>query len=170
MEPFSKDDRRFPGDESVELPSTKHQQAVGSLYAQIYSQLQGAKHGRFSVFMAPFVVWPFENRDRPQMRPDIALCDKSKLEDWGCNGAPELAALVLSPRSHRVDRLANRELYCEAGVRELWIVDPEYRFVEVFLHDTGAYRLAGAYQPGDTAYLQVVEGCAIDIGELFPKE
>lgn len=71
------------------------------------------------------------------VEPDISIiCDKSKLTDKGCNGAPDWIIEIVSPSSRRMDYNTKNWIYAEAGVREYWIVDPSksrttiYRFQE----------------------------------------
>ncbi|MDL2218453.1 Uma2 family endonuclease [Christensenellaceae bacterium OttesenSCG-928-M15] len=145
---------------------TSHQLAAGSLYAQIYAQIKG-KGSR--VFCAPYDVRLFEDSSKAIVQPDVLLVlDKSKLEADHLNGTPDMVAEVITRESHRRDRIQQRDIYCHAGVKEFWIIDPEIKYVEVFLYDHGVYRLCGAYEPGDNAKLTVVADCSIDIGELFP--
>jgi len=45
-------------------------------------------------------------------------------------GAPDLAVEVLSPTSHRHDRVRKLEWYASIGLPEYWIVDPEDQSVQ----------------------------------------
>ena len=45
---------------------------------------------------------------------------------------PEWCCEVLSPSTARDDRLLKLPLYAEAGVRWVWLVDPELRSIEVY--------------------------------------
>ena len=64
------------------------------------------------------------------------ICDKNKLDDRGCNGAPDFIIEIVSPSSRKMDYSTKMTLYSNAGVREYWIVDPAkerttiYRFEE----------------------------------------
>ena len=71
------------------------------------------------------------------MEPDISvICEKNKLDDRGCNGAPDFIIEIVSPSSRKMDYSTKMTLYSNAGVREYWIVDPAkerttiYRFEE----------------------------------------
>lgn len=71
------------------------------------------------------------------MKPDISvICDRNKLHDQGCFGAPDWIIEIVSPSSRRMDYSTKNTLYSEAGVQEYWIVDPEkerttvYRYAE----------------------------------------
>ena len=60
------------------------------------------------------------------------ICDKAKLDDKGCHGAPDWIVEVVSPGSKSMDYLTKLFKYRSAGVREYWIVDPEKSRVIVY--------------------------------------
>ncbi|MEC1697403.1 Uma2 family endonuclease [Schinkia azotoformans] len=84
------------------------------------------------VYFAPFDVHLFsENKDDKDVldvvQPDLTvICDKSKLDDHGCNGSPDFILEILSPSNTNYDRWTKYKTYEKAGVREYWIVDPFY--------------------------------------------
>ena len=47
-----------------------------------------------------------------------------KLDDNGCNGAPDWIIEIVSPSSQHLDYLTKLLKYRTAGVREYWIVNP----------------------------------------------
>jgi Uma2 family endonuclease len=62
-------------------------------------------------------------------------------------------------------------LYQKAKVREYWIVDPENKFILVFLPDDGgSLRTQEVYQRGDIARVSILEGCFIDLGKVFSED
>ena len=64
--------------------------------------------------------------DKTYVEPDISVvCDENKLDDKGCNGAPDWIIEIVSPGSRRMDYGIKLFKYRSAGVREYWIVDPE---------------------------------------------
>lgn len=69
-------------------PNTKHQTLVMELFYQIKDYIKH-KNGECEVFPAPFAVFLNEN-DKNYVEPDISvICDKNKITDKGCNGAPD---------------------------------------------------------------------------------
>ena len=73
------------------------------------------------------------------LEPDISvICDKSKLTDEGCHGAPDWIIEIVSPSSRPMDYNKKLLKYGTAGVREYWIADPEKKRIMVynFEHDT----------------------------------
>ena len=60
-------------------------------------------------------------------------------------------------------------LYQRAGVREYWIVNPEDKTVQVMLQDgTGSLRIHEDYGQEDTAKVNVLDGCFIELNKVFP--
>lgn len=153
-------------------PSSRHQEISMALAAQLYNFLEGKP---CKVYPAPFSVRLFEkDNDEPKnvdtmVEPDISvICDKNKIDKHGCKGAPDFIIEILSPSTRRHDRLVKLNLYQRAGVREYWIVDPEYKSVQVFLPDvSGIFRLHEDYGQEDIARVNVLEGCFIDLGRVF---
>jgi len=67
------------------------------------------------------------------VQPDVVVvCDKSKLDDAGGSGAPELVIEILSPSTSYKDQSKKLELYERHGVLEYWIVNPEAAWVMVY--------------------------------------
>lgn len=83
-------------------------------------------------FPAPFAVFLSEN-DKTYVEPDISIiCDKNKITDMGCHGAPDWVIEIVSPSSKAMDYFTKLFKYRTAGVREYWIVDPMKEFVTVY--------------------------------------
>ena len=154
--------------------SSVHQEIAAELTRQFGNYLEGKQ---CKVYPAPFGVRLFEqDGETPEdvdtvVEPDLSVvCDRSKIDKHGCKGAPDLIIEILSPSSLRHDRFVKLGLYQRAGVREYWIVDPEYKSVQVFTQDrTGSLRIAEEYGWGDVARVNVLEGCFIDLGKVFPQ-
>jgi Uma2 family endonuclease len=148
-------------------PARLHQDISRELFGQLYNYLDGKP---CKIYAAPFGVRLFPKEDRSDdtfVEPDIAvICDSSKLDDWGCSGAPDLIIEIISPSNSRHDRLVKFQKYLAAGVREYWIVDPEARTVEVHILDRGRY-VTAVYDETDTVPVTVLPGCAINLAKVF---
>ena len=118
-------------------------------FHQVVSQnLSGIFYNSFrkypcDVYIAPFDVrLPIRSKtkDTTVVQPDICVvCDKSKLDDAGCNGAPELMIEILSPNNSKHDLDTKFKLYEEAGVLEYWIVEPVEKMLLVYTLINGKY-------------------------------
>lgn len=104
-------------------PSRRHQEIVSELHGRIY-QFLNSKNAPCRVYPAPFSVKADRNKDN-YLEPDLSVvCDRNKLTDSGCEGAPDWIIEVASPSGLAHDYIVKLSLYREAGVREYWIVNP----------------------------------------------
>lgn len=112
-------------------PSTNHQRVVHFFDKAIGNYID-SKNGDCEVFPAPFAV--FLNKDnRNYVEPDISvICDKSKLDDEGCHGAPDWIIEIVSPSSKPIDYYKKLLKYRTAGVREYWVVDMDRTLITVY--------------------------------------
>ncbi|WP_373523992.1 Uma2 family endonuclease [Aquiflexum sp.] len=56
------------------------------------------------------------------------FCDKSKLDELGCVGAPDLIIELLSPGSNKKELKNKYDVYEESGVGEYWINGDEDKY------------------------------------------
>ncbi|GHV74862.1 hypothetical protein AGMMS49940_21640 [Spirochaetia bacterium] len=150
-------------------PVRKHQGLLRELFVPIANFLKGKP---CKVYPAPFGVrlHPRKDlRDKTVLEPDISvICDVSKLDDRGCNGAPDMIIEILSPSTGTKDKVRKYNLYLDAGVREYWIVDPKTETVQVYVLENGRY-VAASYGDADTIAVTVLPGCTINLKEVFAE-
>lgn len=114
-------------------PSSNHQkisQNINKYFLNLFN------NHPCNVFVAPFDVrLPIKSakKDTTVVQPDICIiCDEDKIDDKGCNGAPDLIVEILSPKNSKHDVDTKFNLYQESGVKEYWMVEPEARIVLVY--------------------------------------
>jgi len=153
-------------------PSRLHQELSRNIFIQLAEFLKGKP---CQAFYAPFAVRLNPKKDYSDdtvVEPDIVVvCDSDKLDDRGCNGAPDLIIEILSPGTVKTDRLVKFNKYLDAEVREYWMVDGDAGTVEVCILDKppekkGRYMLS-TYAETDTINVSVLPGCAIDLKPVF---
>lgn len=144
-------------------PARIHQELVSGLFYEIAAYIRGNK-GKCKVYPAPIAVFPHKD-DSTYLEPDIiVVCDRDKLDDKGCKGAPDMVIEIVSPSSKKLDYVLKLAEYEKAGVREYWIVDPNkqcilvYRFTE---NDAPAM-----YHFTDKVPVGIFEGLEIDFAEM----
>lgn len=104
-------------------PNTIHQNLV-SEFTRIIGNFIKSNNGKCKVFPAPFAV-NLDADSKNWIEPDISvICDKNKLTDKCCSGAPDWIIEVVSPSSRKMDYLKKTIMYLDSGVHEYWIVDP----------------------------------------------
>lgn len=113
-------------------PTNRIHQEISFSFARKIADYIDKNNGTCKVYTAPFAV--FLNKDnRNYVEPDISvICDKNKLDDYGCNGAPDWIIEIVSPSTKRLDYGVKLFKYRTSGVREYWIVNPLTKTVNVF--------------------------------------
>jgi Uma2 family endonuclease len=112
-------------------PSFTHQKISFSLSRKIADYIDHNK-GNCEVIPAPFAV-NLDASDKTWVEPDISvICDKTKISEKGCNGAPDWVIEVVSPSTQSRDYLKKLWLYQNTGVREYWIINPITQNVQVY--------------------------------------
>ena len=115
-------------------PRTIHRRISSALHAAIYQYVKSEK-GSCEVFAAPFAVF-LNADDKNYVEPDISIiCDKSKMNDKGCVGAPDWIIEIVSPSTPHMDYGIKLFKYRTAGVREYWIVNPIKHAINVYDFD-----------------------------------
>ena len=90
-------------------PNRLHQKLVMELSHVIKSYIE-KNNGECEVYPSPFEV--FLNKDEKiYVEPDISvICDKDKLNDRGCVGAPDFVIEVVSKSSRKMDYITKNAL------------------------------------------------------------
>ena len=173
-------------DETIELikgkislmapaPNVNHQRLSMCLSGQMFSYF---RHKPCQVFAAPFDVRLYDRRKSilasqdiiTVVQPDICvICDPAKLDEQGCNGAPDWIIEIVSKGSSKNDAQIKHALYAESGVAEYWLVFPYEAIIEQFvLDEQGRYQLARIFAGDDQATPFLFPDLHIDLSELFP--
>ena len=151
---------------NMALPNRIHQKISHQLEWTIENYIQGKK-GSCEVYAAPFSVF-LNKDDKNYVEPDISvICDKNKLDDKGCAGAPDWIIEITSPSNPETDYGIKLFKYRTAGVREYWIVNPLKQAVVVY--DLEHEKLSNLYSFEDTIPVCIYEDLSICIAELLDK-
>ncbi|MCU0375853.1 MAG: Uma2 family endonuclease [Chitinophagaceae bacterium] len=145
-------------------PIDQHQRITTALSSEIY---QYFKKKRCQVRAAPYDVRLLDSKkstDDDQIytvvQPDISvICDAAKIDRRGCIGAPDWIIEILLPGNTKTEMQDKYNLYEENGVKEYWIVQPEYAAIQQFvLNDGSKFQLE-----------KMVSGNAILASSCFPE-
>lgn len=147
-------------------PSTTHQQVLWRITKSI-GRVQSLE--KCDVFIAPFDVRLFSDDQKTVVQPDICIvCDSSKLDEKGCNGAPDLIIEILSPSTASKDLNEKYDIYQKAGVKEYWTVDAADGIINVYLLVDGKYVPQRPYTYRQEIESFVIPGLIVDLKEIFP--
>jgi len=146
-------------------PLRVHQEFLLQIAGQAHSALDGKP---CRPFIAPFDVRlpRGDEADRDVdtvVQPDlVVVCDRAKLDERGCRGAPDWVVEVLSPSTAGHDLIIKRQLYERAGVREYWLVHPVDHVVTVYRLQDGAFGAPDIHELKETLAVGVLPEIVID--------
>jgi len=141
---------------STPSPTTKHQFVLHRLVSSLDLFLSKNRLGE--IMFAPLDV-----RLSPEtaLQPDlifVANAHAAIVQEDYIRGTPDLVVEILSPSTTAHDRATKLPLYAEAGVGEMWIIEPQAKTVEILrLHGNkylveaalaGSRALTSTYFPG----------------------
>ncbi len=155
-------------------PTTIHQRIIRKLATRINAHLEGKK---CELFWAPFDVRladsaaVSDNYVETVVQPDIVvICDNNKLDERGCNGAPDLIIEITSPSTGKNDLTVKFELYQRHGVKEYWIVLPAEQTVLVFkLGEDMVYGTPARYAVGHKIAVPLLDDLVVDLADVFAE-
>ncbi len=155
-------------------PGRRHQELSGELFVQFANHLKGKL---CKVFAAPFDVRladsaaVSDNYVETVVQPDIVvICDKNKLDERGCNGAPDLIIEISSPSTGKNDLTIKFDLYQRHGVKEYWIVHPAEKTVLVFkLGDDQTYGKLERYADDHKIAVPLLGELVVDLADVFAE-
>ena len=149
---------------NMSAPSRIHQEILNFLNTEINIYIR-SKNGFCKVYPAPFAVKLFQKK-KTIVEPDISvICDKDKLTDRGCTGAPDWIIEIVSPSNSSHDYVLKLNLYMTAGVREYWIVDPNSKKIFIYHLEKSNFEL-NAYTFQDKIKSNIYPDLWIDFKEL----
>lgn len=145
-------------------PSRIHQEIL-MYVSNIIANYINRKSGSCKVYPAPFAVKLQKDR-KAIVEPDISvICDRDKLTEEGCTGAPDWIIEIISPSNSSHDYIRKLNLYADAGVREYWIVNPMKQTVLVYHLEETKFEV-NTYTFQDNIKANIYEDLWIDFKEI----
>lgn len=151
-------------------PSRIHQKVAGKLTYILYGFLEG---NPCEVYTAPFDVRLPKISTRNEdiytvVQPDICvICDKDKLDEAGCVGAPDLIIEILSPGNNKKELQNKYEVYQESGIKEYWIIHPSEQTLLIYSLQSGSYVPSRLFTWGDIITSSTLPGFSLHLEDFF---
>ncbi|HEV2199664.1 MAG TPA: Uma2 family endonuclease [Bryobacteraceae bacterium] len=164
--PFE-EDKRYELDEGelieTEKPAYRHNRVSGKLLVALDEYLKGNSLGEVLISENVYALSPSTRRS-----PDVAVILGDRHEELQNAKVipivPEIAAEVLSPSE--TPRMIHRKLkqYFEACVKEVWLIDPDSREIEIW---RGASLPDRALSVGEALTSPLLPGFELALADLF---
>jgi Uma2 family endonuclease len=96
----------------------------------------------------------------------MIVCDRDKLKYGRVYGAPDFVVEVLSASTAKKDGALKLSKYCNADVKEYWLVDPKKKRVVVYDLEKDAFPTVYTFE--DEVPVGIFEGkCKVDFKEIY---
>ena len=155
-------------------PSSRHQNTVTN-FTRILSTF--FRKTNCKIYVAPFDVRFYDKQKSLKadkdiytvVQPDLCIiCDKSKIDERGCLGAPDWIIEILSPGNSKKEVQKKYALYEECGVKEYWIIYPnEQTLFQFVLGNDDKYRLHKMFAEDDLVPSYLFPDLIVDLKEAF---
>jgi Uma2 family endonuclease len=164
--PFD-EDKRYELDEGelivMSKPAYRHNRVLAKLYVELHLYFRKNGGGEALISENLYALSPKTRRS-----PDVGIILGDRHEELKSAKVipivPEIAVEVLSPSER--PGMIHRKLkqYFDAGVKEVWLIDPESQDVEIW---TGAKIPDHALAMGDALTSTLLPGFELPLTELF---
>ncbi|MBI1742606.1 Uma2 family endonuclease [Candidatus Acetothermia bacterium] len=152
----------------VPAPLTYHQRVSRNLEGFLWDFVKDNELGE--VYSAPIDVVLGRPGKEDVVQPDILFVAKDRLSiiaEEEIRGAPDLVVEIFSPSTAERDRTYKKRLYGRNGVKELWLVDPDLKTVEVFQWTRRGFQSKAVYGHKDQLVSPLLPGLTIPLREVF---
>jgi Uma2 family endonuclease len=148
------------------MPTISHQAIVVFLLEILKAFVLERQLGK--VLIAPL---PLHVRDKTFREPDVVYFSDDQVmppDNKYLKGA-NLVVEVVSPddESHDRDYREKRADYCELGIPEYWIVDPQTQRITVLVLEGRQYRVHGEFAPGQQATSVLLSGFGVPVADVL---
>ncbi|MBO8172828.1 MAG: Uma2 family endonuclease [Bacillaceae bacterium] len=108
--------------------------------------------------------------DTTVVQPDVFYISgkqKDIVKEKRIDGPPTLVVEVLSPSTHRKDRLKKLSIYQDVRVQHYWLVNPEDQTLECFALQNGVYALVAWGMDDEVVEHPCFDGLSMALKELW---
>ncbi|MCL6633479.1 MAG: Uma2 family endonuclease [Alicyclobacillus herbarius] len=146
-------------------PTPEHQLVLGQLFLEIGSHLRDTN---CQAYIAPMdLCFEPSLQTRHVVQPDLFVMCGEYGRDKRIVGVPVWVIEVLSPSTAAQDLIRKLNLYQRMRVPEYWIVEPDEKIINVYLHDGQTLRWTAEYKPGESVSPTRFPDLSVDVSTVF---
>lgn len=152
-------------------PSPRHGVASSALGARLMDAFQFGGGGPGGWI---FIDEPELHLDQQVVVADIGGWRRERLTAVPATSyfelAPDWACEVLSASTERRDRTVKMRIYAEAGVANIWLIDPRLQILEAFALQREHWIKIGAWASDDEVRAPPFDAIAFSLADLWPLD
>jgi len=146
-------------------PATRHQTVLGNLHRVLANHVVANQLGKLFIAPTDLIVAPttvvqpdliFIGNDRPHIVTERAI-----------EGSPTLVIEILSPTTHRTDRVTKAQLYAKYAVPHYWLIDPSQQTLEAYDLVTDHYNLVASVRNAEVFTPSLFPSLSIQLADLW---
>ena len=121
------------------------------------------------LYDAPFDVYLSET---DVFQPDLLIVlnkNRGILTEAGAEGPPDFVVEILSPKTRQLDLVNKKRIYARAGIKELWIIDPNEQDVTVYRFDQDTTDPVAKLSGEEETSSPLLPGLQIALQEIFRR-
>ena len=146
-------------------PATKHQTALGNLYRFLANYVVANQVGKLLIAPTDLIL-----ASTTVVQPDLIFIGNDRrhiVTERAIEGPPTLVIEILSPTTHRIDRVTKAQLYAKHNVPNYWLIDPDQRTLEAYELVLDHYDLAASARDADVFAPSLFPGLSIQLPDLW---
>jgi Uma2 family endonuclease len=138
---------------------------LGNLYRFLANYVVANQLGKLFIAPTDLILAP-----TTVVQPDLVFIGTDRLHvvtERAIEGAPTLVIEILSPTTHRTDRVTKAQLYTKHQVPHYWLVDPDQRTLEAYELAIDHYELAANVRDAEVFAPLLFRGLSIQLADLW---
>lgn len=153
-------------------PAARHALAASAVGGELYNPFHKGRGGPggWWILAEPEVHFI---RDAEVLVPDIAGWRRERMpvlpQDHRFEVVPDWVCEVLSPSTHKTDRVLKKKVYARYGVAYLWLVDPLEKILETYALENGQWKVTGLFQDQEEVSAPPFDAIVIALGDLWAE-
>jgi Uma2 family endonuclease len=151
-------------------PGPLHANAAGALFADLHNPFQRGRGGPggWVILIEPELRLGGESA----LVPDIAGWRRERMPELPAGAnielAPDWLCQVSSPSTAALDRKVKMPKYAQASVRQVWLIDPDARTLEIFvLGQGGRWETVSVHSDDDRVRAEPFEAIELDLASFW---
>jgi Uma2 family endonuclease len=146
-------------------PAIRHQTVLGNLYRFLANYVAANQLGKLLIAPTDLIL-----ASTTVVQPDLIFIGNDRrhvVTERAIEGPPTLVIEILSPTTHRSDRVTKAQLYAKHNVPNYWLIDPEQRTLEAYELIIDRYDLAASARDAEVFAPSLFPGLSIQLSDLW---
>jgi Uma2 family endonuclease len=146
-------------------PATMHQTVLGNLHRILANHVIASQLGKLFIAPTDLIVAPIT-----VVQPDLIFIGNDRrhiVTERAIEGSPTLVIEILSPTTHRTDRVTKAQLYAKYAVPHYWLIDPGQQTLEAYDLVTDHYNLVASVRNAEVLTPSLFPSLSIQLADLW---